>query len=964
MKPRLFNRSGLAARSSSLPGLCTVAMLSAANAADVNTTGGTTVLNVDNPQNKYLGNGILQISADGGDNRIFLGSAFNTPVTEFAMTSGGLITIDTGIGLVNGGFSRAVWTNNLADLTINGTGSLDIWDGNPVRVDALNGTGSIALGIGLKDKELRVGVDGGSGTFSGNIAQSNGSFILRLYKEGAGTQTFNGNLSAQIPRQYIINGGAVELSSAANHAMTSQFLGSGNLTKSGAGALTISNTSGALMVSGTTNVTGGSLGFGSEVSARANLVAASGTTLGLNFTGQATVGTLNLGGSGPLAAGVYDSTHLTYGSYFTGTGQLNVLNGAVAAGSGTWSSTTSGFWNVASRWTGGAIANGSGNTATINAAAAISVTLDSDQTLGHLSFQGNNHTLNGAQILTLAGTTPSVTVATGTSSRVETQIAGTAGLAKNGAGTLTLANGNKTYTGGTAVNGGRLVLADVLTGSSTYSIAAGATLELNHGGGVITTRTLSNGTISGEGNLVKTGNGTLFLGASGNRINIALGSGALIDVQAGLARSEFGNNSGGVNGWLNNKADLNVASGAFFDIWDSNTIVDAMTGAGTINKGWNGTSSLTFGVDNGTGTFSGTISSVQTPPGGGYSGNVNARILNLVKNGTGTQILSGSVNPVGTVTVHAGTLQLAKTVSLYGGADASWTAANINVKSAATLALNVDSAGTNGFTSTNLSTLLTNISVANTSAQGLQSGAVLGFDTSTATGGTFTQGNAIANSAGSGSFHGAIGLTKLGTGALILDKTNTYSGATQVNAGTLVINGNISTSSLTTVASGAIITGDGTTGALTIQSGGFVNPGNSPGSLDVNGAYSQAGLYTAEINGLTAGTLHDQIVVTGTVNITGGTLATIFTGSYSLGDMIFVLLNDGGDAITGTYSGLTQGATFNGGGYDWQISYLANSGGSPAFTGGNDIALMVVPEPRATLLGGLGLLALLRRRRN
>ena len=152
--------------------------------------------------------------------------------------------------------------------------------------------------------------------------------------------------------------------------------------------------------------------------------------------------------------------------------------------------------------------------------------------------------------------------------------------------------------------------------------------------------------------------------------------------------------------------------------------------------------------------------------------------------------------------------------------------------------------------------------------------------------------------------------------------------------------------------------------ALTVAAGGFVTPGNSPGTLIVNGAYTQAGTFTAEIDGLTPGTQHDQINVTGTVDITGGSLTTVFTGSYSLGDMIFLLLNDGADAITGTYSGLAQGAVFTGGGFDWQISYLADSGGSPTFTGGNDIALMAVPEPNvAALLGGLGLLALLRRRR-
>jgi autotransporter-associated beta strand protein len=190
---------------------------------------------------------------------------------------------------------------------------------------------------------------------------------------------------------------------------------------------------------------------------------------------------------------------------------LNVLNGAVATGSGTWSSTTGGFWNVASRWTGGAIANGSGNTATISAASAITVTLDRNETLGHLVFQGNNHTLNGDNYssLTLAGTVPSVTVASGTSSRINAVIAGTSGLAKVGAGTLTLGGVNKTYSGGTAVNEGRLVLADILTGSSNYTIASGANLEFNSTGNA--NRQLSGGTISGSGNLVKSGRTSLCL---------------------------------------------------------------------------------------------------------------------------------------------------------------------------------------------------------------------------------------------------------------------------------------------------------------------------------------------------------------------------------------------------------------------------------------------------------------------
>ncbi|MEN9990618.1 MAG: hypothetical protein RLZZ224_320, partial [Verrucomicrobiota bacterium] len=84
---------------------------------------------------------------------------------------------------------------------------------------------------------------------------------------------------------------------------------------------------------------------------------------------------------------------------------------------------------------------------------------------------------------------------------------------------------------------------------------------------------------------------------------------------------------------------------------------------------------------------------------------------------------------------------------------------------------------------------------------------------------------------------------------------------------------------------------------------------------------------------------------------------------YVLNSMIFLILNDSDDAVTGTFSNYAQGANVgNFGGFDWVISYTANSTG-PAFTGGNDVALMAIPEPSAALLGGLGALGLLRRRR-
>ncbi len=215
-----------------------------------------------------------------------------------------------------------------------------------------------------------------------------------------------------------------------------------------------------------------------------------------------------------------------------------------------------------------------------------------------------------------------------------------------------------------------------------------------------------------------------------------------------------------------------------------------------------------------------------------------------------------------------------------------------------------------------------------------------------------------------GAISGAGGITKTGSNTLTLSVTNTYTGATLVNEGTLFVDGSILSSSLTTVASAATIGGSGTIGALTVSSGGFINPGTNNTGILSTGNYTQAGTYNTTITSTVAGTGHDQVNVAGTVNVTSGSLSTSFSGSYSANNLIFILLNDGTDAITGTYNGLAQNAIVTSyGGFNWQISYTADSVGG-TFTGGNDIALKAIPEPSAVLLGGLGsVLLLLRRRR-
>ena len=215
---------------------------------------------------------------------------------------------------------------------------------------------------------------------------------------------------------------------------------------------------------------------------------------------------------------------------------------------------------------------------------------------------------------------------------------------------------------------------------------------------------------------------------------------------------------------------------------------------------------------------------------------------------------------------------------------------------------------------------------------------------------------------------GSNGLTKSGAGTLTLTVGNTYTGTTSVNSGTLAlaINGNISTS-VTTVNIGGTLIGTGTTGTVTVKSGGTLAPGNSPGILNAGNTILESGsTLSIEINGATLGTGYDQLNVVGSASLAG--LLSITMGSFTPtdGSLFFILANDVTDQTSGTFSNASvNGNTYNLGGQDFQISYFGNHTGSGAgtFTGGNDVVLMAIPEPTSALLGGLGLLALLRRRR-
>ena len=101
---------------------------------------------------------------------------------------------------------------------------------------------------------------------------------------------------------------------------------------------------------------------------------------------------------------------------------------------------------------------------------------------------------------------------------------------------------------------------------------------------------------------------------------------------------------------------------------------------------------------------------------------------------------------------------------------------------------------------------------------------------------------------------------------------------------------------------------DPTTGAVITQFGANASAkdvsivlGMSTAQVTINGnlVLDAGDVLAYEINGLTAGTQHDQLVVNGLVDLGGATLDT--TGSTivaALGESVQILSNDAGDAVT------------------------------------------------------------------
>ena len=351
------------------------------------------------------------------------------------------------------------------------------------------------------------------------------------------------------------------------------------------------------------------------------------------------------------------------------------------------------------------------------------------------------------------------------------------------------------------------------------------------------------------------------------------GAGGVINVLSGTLNAD----TNGTAVWSNNLGSVNVASGATFLGGEGNVRIDALTGSGNFEGAWaaRGYINTTIGVNNdssqpsNTATFLGVVENYQSP-------------LNLVKVGTGTQILAGANTYTGTTTVSGGDLVI-------GGLNGGSLKGTISSSSAITV---------------NAGALL---SLVNTSATG-----------SSGTAGSYTiNGGTVSDDSG-GAEHINGNLTMNG-GTLTSTNTNslntghtfgTFSfssnsdqvfvggtAASAISAG-VVLNGNQTFNISSTGAAGGIdllVSGQLTGGGITKTGAGTLSLANSSNAL--SGLSMSAGQVVFASGGLGTGPVN----MTGSSTLTwasGNTTDVTTNNGVTIADGVDATLNTDGNNVT------------------------------------------------------------------
>jgi autotransporter-associated beta strand protein len=203
------------------------------------------------------------------------------------------------------------------------------------------------------------------------------------------------------------------------------------------------------------------------------------------------------------------------------------------------------------------------------------------------------------------------------------------------------------------------------------------------------------------------------------------------------------------------------------------------------------------------------------------------------------------------------------------------------------------------------------------------------------------------------------------TSTFVLSGTNSYTGATNVNGGTLLVNGSTASGSAVTVNnSGTVLGGTGTiNGTVNVNANAIINPGpkGTAGTAASVGTLTTGALTlvsTAIFHGDASGTLAsnwDKLVVNGLATLRSSTLQLIIASGLTFTPGTTYTLIDA-NTISGTFNGIADNSLQTFSGYEFIAHYnLAGDG---------NFELTAVPEPSTWVAGGLAFAMLLYTQRS
>ena len=782
-----------------------------------------------------------------------------------------------------------VATGNLDGLVFNGT-TAGTFAGN------IDGTGQTEI-RGPNATTLT-----GTNTYTGNTyinggtlnANSTGALSAQsaMYM-GNGTLNINANSTSIYLSDYFGPSNVINIASGTSYSVGSGHFGDnggvingpGTLIKYSTGVLDLSGADqiapGALIVNnGTVNDIGGALAATTAVT-----VNSTATTTGvLNVTASDTIGSLAGTGANAqvnLSAGVIlDAGGLNTNTVFAG--KIAGAGALAKSGTGTMTLTGSNTYSGNTYVFNGTLIGYAGSTATNGSLqrdiyTTGSASLVFDQSLspngnGSGTFTG---IMSGGSSATFIGNASRTAVLTLTNNN--TGLLGVMNFSTNSVVAISNANNvtlnTLNFAGGTLENTANITLANAVV--------------LNAGGGTFqtdpaTTLTLTGG-VSGAGQLVKTGTGTLILGAPSSYTGGTLVSAGILQGRAGSA----------IQGNIVNNATVMLWGN--LDIYNGN-----MSGTGNVVIFNNAPNPNTImGFITGTNTYSGSTTVNVGAELEGFTANSLSPNSAFIVNGILTQGSSVHTNTIGSL---AGSGLVVANGTLIIGNDNTSTTFSGKFGAGGFFAansVNVTKIGTGTQTLTGVGSVLT--------------GAL------TVNGGTLALGS---------------------TGTLTAATTTVNTGAI------LSVDGTLTSPTVTVAVGGRLVGGIGTTsgkiiGAVT--NSGTIAPGHSPGILAITGSYVQTGTgtYAADVNGngtstVVAGVDFDRIAVSGapgTAALAGTLAITQNGGSYVTGTTYDIIITTGG--ISGAFTTVT-GTSISA--FQSLSNALANGGGIQ----GNNYRLVVI----------------------